>query len=469
MTHDTTHGTTHDAGHGTTAHGTDRPVRDTTRETPSGPDAAVVLRPADAGYDEEVAGFQTGFRFRPALVVGAAHTDEVRSAVRYAAGRGLPLAVQATGHGLPGASEGGVLVTTRRMDGVRVDPAARTARIEAGVRWSRVAEAAAPHGLAPLNGSAPDVGAVGYTLGGGLGLLARQFGYTADHVRALEVVTADGELRTTSARSEPELHWALLGGGHRLGVVTAMEVGLVPVTRLYGGSLMFADDRVDEAVRTYLEWTRTVPEELTSSIGVMVCPDLPFLPAQLRGRYTASIRVAYSGSAEEGERLVAPLRAIGPAVADSMREMAYGESPTIHNDPERPHAYYGDSLMMRDLDAGSARTLLALTGPRSPVWTVTQINHLGGALARRHPNAVPHRDARFLVRVLSGLDGTAVEAVRARYEEVFAALGPSAVGRSLNFTFAAGDRTRGLYDPETEKRLAVVKERYDPANLFRRS
>ncbi|MET9802866.1 FAD-binding oxidoreductase [Streptomyces sp. NPDC006368] len=428
----------------------------------------ITYRPGDAGYDDELAGFQTGFALRPELVVAATGPDDVRRAVAYAAERGLPVGVQATGHGLPGATEGGVLISTRRMDGVRVDAAARTARIEAGVRWGRVVEAAAPHGLAPLNGSAPGVGAVSYTLGGGLGILGRTYGYAADHVRSLEVVTADGELRRVTEDSEPELYGGLLGGGHTLGLVTAMETGLVPVARLFGGSLMFAEELVDEAVRTYLEWTVGAPDTLTSSLCVMVFPDVPFVPERLRGRYTASIRVAYTGSAAEGERLVAPLRAVGAAVADSLREMPYTGSATIHSDPEQPHAYYGDSLMVRELSVTDARRLLALTGPESPVWTVTQVRHLGGALARHRPNTVPHRDARFLVQVLSGLDGTDVRAVRARYEEVFAGLAPVALGRSLNFCFAAGDRTEGWYDAATAERLARVKERYDPANLFRR-
>ncbi|WP_344355853.1 FAD-binding oxidoreductase [Streptomyces gobitricini] len=436
----------------------------------------ITYRPGDAGYDAELAGFQTGFPLRPDLVVAATTADDVRRAVAHAAASGLPVGVQATGHGLPGAAGGGVLISTRRMDGVRIDPRARTARIEAGVRWGQVVEAAAPYGLAPLNGSAPGVGAVSYTLGGGLGILAREFGYAADRVRGLEVVTADGQLRHVTAESAPELLWALLGGGHALGVVTAMEVDLVPVARLYGGSVMFADGAATEAAGAYLEWTRTVPDTLTSALSVLVFPDEPFVPARLRGRYTASVRVAYTGSAAEGERLVAPLRAVGPALEDSLREMPYAESATIHDDPEQPHAYYGDNVLVRELSAGDARRLLELTGPASPVWTVTQVRHLGGALAQDRPNAVPHRDARFLVQVLSPLDGAGVPAVRARYAEVFAALAPVTVGRSLNFRFGGADRPEGgpggpggLYDPETAKGLARVKERYDPANLFGRN
>lgn len=425
-----------------------------------------LLRPGDPGYDDELAGFQTGFTRRPAVVTAATSADDVIAAVRYAADRNLPIGVQATGHGLPGPSEGGLLVTTKRMDGVRVDPAARTVRVEAGVRWSQVVAAAEPYGLAPLNGSAPGVGAVSYTLGGGLGILAREFGYAADHVRALDVVTADGRLRHVTRESDPDLYWALLGGGHAFGVVTGLEIGLVPVRTLYGGSLAFDGREVDPAVvlRAYEEWTRTVPDGLTSSFAAVPYPDLPALPPRLRGRYVVSVRVAHTGA--HGERLVAPLREIGPVLADSLREMPYAESHTIHSDPDFPHTYYGDSAVLSELDTEKAAELLARTGPDSADGTmcVVQINHLGGALSQPAPNSVPYREGRFLVRLLAmGERGE----VRRLLDPAFALLAPVTLGRALNFAFGAGDRTEGLYDAETRERLAGLKSQYDPANLFR--
>ncbi|MFE0177755.1 FAD-binding oxidoreductase [Streptomyces sp. NPDC059002] len=434
----------------------------------------LVFRPGDAGYDEELAGFQTGFATRPAIVFGAGHTDDVVAAVSYAAEHALPIGVQATGHGLPGASEGGVLVSTRRMDSVRIDAAARIVTVGAGARWGQVVEAAAPHGLAPLNGSAPSVGAVSYTLGGGLGILGREFGYAADHVRSLDVVTADGVLRHVTADGDPELFWGLLGGGANLGVVTDLEIGLVPVARLYGGAIAFDGSATDpaELLRGYEAWTRTLPDELTSSFAVLVYPDMPQLPPHLRGRHLVSVRVAFTGPAAEGERLVAPLRNLAPAVSDTLREMPYAESHTIHSDPDFPHAYYGDSVLLSGLDVAAAGELLALTGPEAASMHIVQINHLGGALAKPADNAVPHRDAGWLIRILSPLDGTdpaGVAAARAVHAQAFGRVAPQTVGRSLNFAFGGGDRTEGLYDPETRKRLAELKATYDPANLFRRN
>ncbi|MGW1813004.1 FAD-binding oxidoreductase [Streptomyces sp. NPDC002125] len=412
--------------------------------------------------------FQTGFAIRPGLLVEASDAPGVRAAVREAGARGLPVRVHATGHGLPGPVEGGVLVSTRLMDQVEIDPLTRTARIGAGATWGGVIAAAAPHGLAPLNGSSPGVGAVSYTLGGGLGILAREFGYAADHVRSLDVVTADGVLRHVTPGTEPDLFWGLRGGGHRLGVVTALETGLVEVARLYGGSLAFDGDRAPEVLRRYLEWTRTVPGTCTSSVAALRYPDMPQLPGTLRGRYVVSVRVAYTGGAADGEALVAPLRAIGPALSDSLREMPYTESHTIHSDPPFPHAYYGEGLMLRDLDAGTAGRVLELTGPKAPMMTVVQLNHLGGALAAppAHGNAVPHRNAGFLLRLLSPLDGTDVTAVRALYAEVAGAAAPRVLGRSLNFSFGGGDRARTYHGPGTHERLAGLVSRYDPASLF---
>ncbi|WP_405972060.1 FAD-binding oxidoreductase [Streptomyces sp. NBC_00988] len=425
----------------------------------------LTFRLTDPGYEDELAGFQTGFTQRPAVIYGARSADDVIAAVRYAATEDLPVGVQATGHGLPGGSEGGVLITTRRMDGVSVDPEARTVHVQAGVRWGQVVAAAEPYGLAPLNGSAPSVGAVSYTLSGGLGILAREFGYAADHVRSLDVVTADGRLRRVTRKSEPDLYWALLGAGHAFGVVTELEIGLVPVRTLYGGSLAFDGREVDPTalLRAYEEWTRTVPDELTSSFAAVPYPDIPALPPHLRGRYVLSVRVAYTGTGDDGDQLVAPLREFGPVLADSLREMPYSESHTIHSDPPAPHAYYGDSAVVSELDVARVGEVLSLAGPDAAGMCVVQVNHLGGALARRAPNSVAYREGRFLVRVLAVGER---EAARARLDPALALLSPVTLGRAVNFAFGAGDRSEGLYDAETRKRLAELKSKYDPANLF---
>jgi FAD/FMN-containing dehydrogenase len=431
-----------------------------------------VARLGDADYDPERTGFQAAYQHRPALIVGATGPADVRAAVAFAAGRELPIAVQATGHGLAVAAEGGVLINSRRMTKVRVDPVARTARVAAGVRWQRVIQEAARYGLAPLSGSAPDVGVVGYTLGGGLGLLSREYGYTADHVRAVEIVTADGEQRRVTAEEEPELFWALRGAGGNFGVVTALEIDLVPVTTLYGGGLYFAGELAPDVLVAWREWTAAAPEELTSGVGLIPYPDLPMVPEPLRGRYVAHVRIAYTGGAADGSRLVAPMRAVGPALIDTLGEMPYTESGAITADPTMPHGYYGTNAMLTELPPSLPASVLELTGPNSPVPCVVQLNHLGGALARPPsvPNAVAHRDASYLLRVLSVVEGAGPSAAHRAPGRLTDAMAPWTLGRSPNFVLgepSTADAVRSSYHPDDYPRLARLKARYDPANLFR--
>lgn len=431
-----------------------------------------VLRPGDAEFDHALGGFQTAYRHRPSVIVRAAGTEDVRAAVRYAAALELAVAVQATGHGLTVAAEGGVMVDTSAMADVRVDPAARTAWIAAGTRWGQVVEEAARHGLAPLSGSSPDVGAIGYTLGGGLGVLSREYGYAADHVRAVELVGADGPLRQLTPESDAELFWAVRGAGGNFGVVSGMEIGLFPVRRLYGGGLYFDTDQVPAVLAAYREWTASVPEELTSSVGLIPYPDLPMVPEPLRGRYVAHVRIAYTGSVAIGEQLVEPLRAVGPRLIDSLEELPFTESPSIYRDPAQPHGYYGTNAMLRELPKSALDTTLDLVGPDSPVPCVVQLNHLGGALARPPsvPNAVAHRDAAFLLRVLTVVDGPAPSPAHAAPTRLTGALREWTLGRSPNFVFGeqgGPEQVRDCYRPADLPRLAKLKAAVDPHNLFR--
>jgi FAD/FMN-containing dehydrogenase len=430
-----------------------------------------VLRPGDDGYAAEVGGFQTAYRHRPDVVVGATGAGDVVAAVRYAGGRGLPVGVQATGHGLGTALDGGVLVSTRRMTGVRVDAGRRSAWVEAGVVWQAVIEATAPYGLAPLAGSAPEVGAVAYTLGGGLGLLARKYGYAADHVRRMEVVTADGMLREVDAEREPELFWGLRGGRDNLGIVTGLEIGLVPVERVWGGGLYFDAPLAGDVVEAYRAWTAGgLPEELTSSVGLVPMPDVEAVPAPLRGRHVTHVRIAYLGDPGEGARLVAPLRAVGPRLIDSLGELPYIEGGTIYRDPTFPHPYRGSNTLLRELDAGGLAEVLRLAGPGSERPAVLDLRHLGGALGRPAvaPSAIGHRDASYLLRIISVVDESTVEGIKPFHDRVLSAAGES-LGSSLNFYYGptTAAEVAAAYDDGDHQRLAGLKARFDPDNTFR--
>src|SRR4051794_25376430 len=269
--------------------------------------AGPVLVPGDTGYDDEAAAWNTSTTNRPPLVVGAASADDVAATVRFALRHGLSVAVQATGHGASFPVEDGVLINTRRMDGVCIDVQRGVARIGAGAKWAAVIAAAAPYGLAPLSGSTSDVGAVGYTLGGGMGPLGRRYGFSADRVRSVEIVTGDGRLRTITADDDTGLFWGIRGGKGNLGIVTAIEVDLVLLPRLYGGAIFFDGADSAKVLHAWREWVQTVPEAMTSSVALLRLPDIEQVPPPLRGRLTLHLRIAYIGEACYGEKLVAPL------------------------------------------------------------------------------------------------------------------------------------------------------------------
>ncbi|MEV1157128.1 FAD-binding oxidoreductase [Micromonospora chokoriensis] len=457
----------------------DDPARDTTRITE---DAAArlaaqtvgpVLLPGDERYDVECASYNLAIPQRPALVVGATNAADVQTAVRFAADQGLPVAVLATGHSaLPSA--GALLITTRRMDTVVVDVAARTVRIEAGVRWQQVVDAAAEHGLAPLSGAAPTVGVVGYTLGGGLSPIGRTFGFAADHVHLIDVVTADGELRTVTATDEPELFWALRGGKGNFGVVTAMEFALFPVSRIYGGGLFFPGERAADVLKAWGRWTAGVPDELTSSVALLRLPPVPEVPEPLRGRLVAHIRIAYVGAADDGERLIAPLRAIAPTLVDSVTEMPYRAVGSIHADPPTPIPFVDRSALLREFTADLVDTIIAQAGPDtgSPL-TVLEVRHLGGALDRRPEptNAIDLRDAAFTFYAVAIGGPDQAEAFQAHLTRLAQSIQPWSTGGRFVNLLGVGDATpdgvAATYPPETYQRLAAIKRSYDPTNIFR--
>ncbi|CAL9523780.1 Mitomycin radical oxidase [Streptomyces sp. enrichment culture] len=432
-----------------------------------------VLVPGQEGFDEERTGFNLAVRHRPEVIVGAARAEDVVAAVALAAAHDLPVAVQGTGHGFSVPAEGGLLVTTRRMTAVRVDPRARTAYVAAGARFAQVIPEAARHGLAPLNGSAPHVGVVSYTLGGGLALLGRSHGWAADRVLAMDVVTADGRLRHVTPDAEPDLYRALLGGRDNFGVVTGMEFGLVPVARLYGGGLFYDAERTPGLLEAYARWTATVPDEMNSSAALIPFPDDPQVPEPMRGRRVWHVRIAFTGPAEAGERVVEPLRQAGPRLLENLRDMPYERSADIHDDPPVPMPWAADDAFLADLDGDTARTLLEHTGPGAALPAVVELRHLGGALTRRpaHPNAVGHRDARFMLAVLVPLTGGSAADAHAFLRRLFEELEPRSVGRFLNFMghgdAADRERTRTAYTADDHRRLTALKAVYDPRNTFR--
>ncbi|GIF63365.1 oxidoreductase [Asanoa ishikariensis] len=343
------------------------------------------------------------------------------------------------------------------------------ARVEAGVHWGQVVEAAAKLGLAPLAGSSPQVGVVGYTLGGGVSVsMGRAFGYAADHVQAVEVVTADGALRRVTPDSDPGLFFALLGGKGNVGVVTALEFDLFPVAELYAGSLQFAGEHAADVLRAYHLLTAAATDELTSSIVFLRAPDLPFVPEFMRGKLTVFVRLAYLGT--DGDTLVAPLRAAAPVLVDTLTTMPVGDIAAIANDPSDPGTSVEHFAMLDELSPSAMDAILELTdSAQGP--TLVNLTQLGGAFGRpaRYPNAV-RRDVAFALFALTvvppGAPALAHDPGLALTNRL---AGPT--GKKHPSYLAPADASvagvRLAYDDATYERLRTVKTTWDPQNMFR--
>jgi FAD/FMN-containing dehydrogenase len=409
----------------------------------------------------------------PALAVGATCAADVAAAVSFAVAHGLPVAVQATGHGAVGNAAGSLMITTRRMQGVQVDPARRTARVEAGVKWERVLELAAQHGLTGLCGSTSDVGVVGYTLGGGVGSLARRFGFAADYVRLLEIVTADGRIRTVTAEEDPELFWALRGGKGNFGVVTSLEFDLLPVTSLVAGGIFFAGADAAAVLHAFREWAPTLPVEVTTSIALMRLPMLEMVPEPLRGRTVVHLRYAYCGDDfAEGERLVEPMKASGEIVLGFIGPLLTTEMDAVHMDPKDPLPAWEKGMGLADLPAEAIDAVLAVAGPQVDVpLMMVEFRQLGGALARQPevPNAVAGRDAAWEVYVIGPGVPELANVVPRVGRGVLAALQPwRSAGSLLNHLgeVSGPDEVAAAYPPGVADRLRAVKQAVDPDGVF---
>ncbi|GAA3309043.1 hypothetical protein GCM10020295_72620 [Streptomyces cinereospinus] len=324
------------------------------------------LYPGDDGFEEACAGWLLTVRHRPAAVVVAADAQDVAAAVRFAARAGHPVAVQSTGHGTSVPATGGVFIATRGLRELSVDPEAGTARIGAGLWWSEVVAAAAEHGLAPLCGSSEQVGVMGYLTSGGLPLTRRTHGFAADYVRSLDIVTADGLLRTVSPAREPDLSWAVRGGKGNFGVVVAAEIELLPLRTVYGGELYYPGEDPGHAahlVGSYLAWLKEQPDEMSSSMELMRFPDAPQLPDAYRGRSFVQFRVVFTGDEEQGARLVEPLRALGPE-KDTCGALPYTGITRIYHDPKDPVSVHLRSALLHELDDDVVRELVSFIDRR---------------------------------------------------------------------------------------------------------
>jgi len=431
-----------------------------------------LIEPGQPGWEAGTQAFNLALAQEPALVAVPADERDVIAVVDYAREHGMQVAPQRTGHNAEplGALDDVILVRTDALLGVEIDVERRIARVRAGSKWAEVVPRASELGLAGLHGSTPDVSVAGYSLGGGVGWYARKHGLSTNSVTAIELVTADGRLRRVDHDHDPELFWALRGGGGSFGIVTALEIQLYPIAEVYAGVLFFPWERSSEVLHAWLDWTATVPDEVTSVGRILQFPPLPELPDAIRGRKFAMVDAVVIGDERHGAELLRPLRALGPEI-DTFAPMAPAGIAELHMDPPQPVPYTADGMMLGELTGEAIDAFVEVAGPGSgSPLLLAEIRHVGGALTRAQPHhgALATFDASYLtLGVGLAFDEPTHRASHERLTLIGEALASYDTGRQyLNFTEAQTDPAR-FYTPDAYRRLCAVKARVDPDEVIR--
>ena len=432
--------------------------------------ALKLLTAQDANWDLERRAFNLVINQQPAGIAAPQSADEVSDVVRSAAADGKRVAAQCTGHlAAPLGSLGDtVLLRTTGLGGVEIDADAGTARVGAGALWGDLVPPASDLGLAALHGSSPNVGIVGYTVGGGISFYARKHGLACDRVTAIELVTSDGEQMRVDAANEPDLFWALRGGGGSFGVVTALEFDLLPLPQIFAGALFFPAEEASDVLHGWREWIGGVPEEMTSLGRLLNLPPVPQVPEPFRGRSFTLLELIYCGDPADGEAMVRPLRELGSVLMDTMAVQPPAGIAELHMDPAEPAPYVADSMLIGELPAAAIESLLEAVGPGSGSQLLSvELRHCGGALSRTAVGGalatLPGSFSAYGVGIAPVPH--AMAPIRAWLSVFKAALAPYDAGTYLNFAEQPFELTKA-FPPETVDRLREVKQRYDPDDLF---
>lgn len=432
--------------------------------------ATHVALPDEPGYERCVP-WNVAAHVTPAAVVLATSPEDVAGTVRFAAAHGFTVTVQATGHGALGVGPDTILVSTAAMKHCTVDVLNRTARVGAGARWQDVLDAATPHGLAPLCGSAPGVGVVGFLTGGGIGPLVRTVGLSSDHVRAFDVVTGEGRVLRATPDENADLFWGLRGGKATLGIVTAVEIDLLPIAEFYGGAVFFDGADAREVLHAWAAWCVGLPDTVNTSLAIQQLPPLPGVPEPLAGKMTVAVRYTALGDVAEAERLLAPMRASAPVLMDTVGMMPYAAIGAVHGDPVDPMPVTENQALLTQLTPEAVDALLATAGPGSgSPQVIVELRMLGGALARepRHRSAFCHRDVAFSLATI-GLALPEIAAMVAEHAAaVVTAVAPWSTGGQMPNFAPSYDPARParVYSEDTLHWLAALAERYDPAGVL---
>jgi hypothetical protein len=433
---------------------------------------AVLITTQDANWNLERGAFNILVDQQPAGIAVPRSADEVSEVVRSAAADGMRVAAQRTGHNAAplGSLADTVLLRTAGLSGVQIDTDARNARVGAGALWGDVVPRASELGLAALHGSSSNVGVAGYTLGGGVSFYHRKHGLACNRVTAIELVTAEGEQIRVDAQNEPDLFWALRGGGGSFGVVTAIEFDLLPLPEIFAGALLFPADQASDVLQGWREWTAGMPEEMTSVGRLMNFPPIPEVPEPVRGKSLTVLEVIYCGDPADGQELVAPLRELGNAVMDTIQTEPPAGIAELHMDPPAPVPYTSEALLTHELPAEAIDSLVEAVGPGSGSQLASvELRHGGGALARAPEGAgalatLPGSFVAFAVGFVPMPEAMAPN--RAWLGAFKASLDPYDAGRYFNFVEESFDITK-IFSPDVLGRLREVKQRYDPENLFK--
>lgn len=427
--------------------------------------------PADEGWDRARTPWVVNIPQHPVAVLEVHDVDDVIAAVRWAVDHGTQVTAQPTGHGANDTLEGVLILRTRALGGIAVDLERRTAWVGAGVKAGELSAALDGTGLTFLAGSNPDPSVVGMTITGGLSWFGRAFGLGADSVVAVEVVDGLGRLRRASATEDPELFWAVRGGGGDFGIITRLELALHPAPQLYGGQLMWPADRMREVLTTFREVTRTAPEELTIWFHTWNFPPFPEVPEPIRGKSFTGLAVAYLGEACEAEKLLAPFRAIDGLAMDSLRPVPLAELGSIAAEPTEPMPGLQRSWLLEGLDDTTISALTQVVGPGSgSPLPVVQIRHLGGALARTPDGSGSHgpvAEPYSLFAVGVPAVPELVEVISLFLGRIGAAVAGVASGRTLLNFLESGQDPSLWWSPETRARLVRVKDVTDPLATIR--
>ncbi len=429
-----------------------------------------MITPDDSDYDEVRAVFVGDIDRRPTVIVRVANADDVAHVVTLARDTGLELAVRSGGHSgaAHGVTDGGIVLDLRDMKALDIDVDGRSAWAETGLTAGEYTAAVGVHGLATGFGDTGSVGLGGLTLGGGVGYLVRKYGLTIDDLLAAEVVTADGRLLRTDAGMHPDLFWAIRGGGGNFGVATRFLFRLHDVDAFVGGMLILP--ATPDVIASFVALAAAAPVELSTIANVMPCPPMPFVPEDQHGRLVVFGILAYAGDVEAGEEVIAPFRALATPIADLVKPMAYAEIYPPDDDTYHPTAS-ASTMFVDAIDRGAAQTIVAFLEASDASMRVAQLRVLGGAMSGvpADATAFAHRTSRIMVNVAAFYDGQADRAIRQAWVDRFVvALRQGDAGAYVNFVGDEGQaRVRDAYPGPTWDRLATIKRRYDPTNLFR--